>query len=359
MRRKHILSLGGALVVLLISLVYIFGPILHTPLGEKSPRIAVQLTRSGGLFTGSTVTYRGIVVGKVTAIDLTRSGVEATVQLHPGTKIPRASKVQVRSLSPIGEQYLDFQPASSAAPFLASGDTIQAAAVDLPQTVADLSISLNRLMNEVDPAKVHTVLSELSTALDGTQEDVQSLLSNGLTLINTADDNSAVISQLLTQSNTLLRVGADEGPTIIRASRSFAVFSHWLRAFQPDLYRTLRSAPGQIEELRQLVQDLSQTLPDLLMAQGSLAEILQARDPHLRALLQSFPLLLESFSSAIRGGSVHLDVIPRHGQQCVYANVERDPRDTSYRKLQDNGYCSTSLTTYSQRGTQFAPPPVK
>lgn len=358
MKRTHMLSAGGALVVLFAALGYILGPVLHTPLGRTTPEISVEMTESGGLFVGSNASYRGIVVGRVTSIDLTESGVRATVRLDPDTHVPKDSRVQVRSLSPIGEQYLDFQPSASSGPYLSDGDTIGAEAVDLPRTVADMSIALDRLISEVDPHQLRTVLSELGAGLNGAQDDLQRLLANSLTLIGSIDHNSAVITRLLSDSHTVLRIGADAGPKILRTTRSLAVFTHWLRQFQPELYRTMETAPGQIEELRKLVRDLTDVLPDYLDAQGSLAEILQARDPHLRTLLQSFPLLLEAFSSTMQDGAVQLDVIVRHGPLCDYDNAERDARDTTYRKLQENGFCSTSLTTYSQRGTQFAPPPL-
>ena len=135
MERKFILSGGGITLALVLCVFYIFGAVLKTPLLEDAPTIKVEMPRTGGLFKGSQATFRGVRVGKVTNLDLSKDGVEATVKLAGGTEIPADSKVQVRSLSPVGEQYLDFQPDDMKGPFLKDGSVIKASAVDLPQTL--------------------------------------------------------------------------------------------------------------------------------------------------------------------------------------------------------------------------------
>jgi phospholipid/cholesterol/gamma-HCH transport system substrate-binding protein len=356
-KRAHWLSLGGVVVVLLACVAYIFGSLLRVPVAGSATQVNVEMARTGGLFVGSGVSYRGVVVGKVTALELTENGVRANVRLDPDVEIPVDSRVQVRSLSPIGEQYLDFQPRRQDGPTLRNGDTVTGDSVDLPQTVAALSVSLDRLIGQVDLRKVRLVLSELGTGLSGAEGDLQRLLADGLTVVDTLDNNVGVVDSLIADGNTVLRIGADTRGEILQGTRSAAVFTGWLRRFQPDLYQTLERAPGQIEQLRRLVLDLTDVLPGFLDAQGSLSDILRARDPHLRELLQSFPLGLEALASAINDNRVNFDLLARRGPVCDYVTRERDPRDTTHRDLQDDGRCSSSLTTYSQRGAQFAPPP--
>jgi virulence factor Mce-like protein len=358
MKRQHLISLAGVVAVLLACTAYLAGNVLGIPLTSQPQIVHVDMPRTGGLFSGSNASYRGIVVGKVTDMTLTDTGVEATVRLDAGTKIPAATKVRVRSLSPIGEQYLDFQPTTDDGRYLHTGDRLTANPADLPRTVADLAISLDRLMGQADPTDLHVVLSQLSTGLGGAEQDLQSLVRDSLTLVDTFDTNSGVLVDFLRQNKRLLKVGADNGPTITRATRSYATFAAWLDGYQPELYATLAKAPDQMEQLRQLIADLRAELPGFLDAQGSLSAILNARSPHLRALLQDFPLALEALARPMEHGRFNFDVLARNGPQCDYVNVERDPRATSWRDLQDQGHCPTTVQSYSQRGAQFAPPPV-
>ena len=357
MSRKFVLSGAGVVLALVLCVVYIFAAVLKTPLLEDAPTITVSMHRTGGLFEGSLATYRGVRVGKVTSLDLTRDGVRATVRLSSDTKIPRDSLVKVRSLSPVGEQYLDFQPRSATGPYLEDGDDIPAAATDLPQTLGALSITLNQLIDQVDPHQVRTVLDELSTGLSGSEDDMRTLVRAGSRVLATLDATWPVTQRLLHNGRTLLRIGVDHSPDIARLARSSKLFAAWLRANDPTLFRLLARAPAQVDELRGLVRDVASTLPQLLDPSVTLTDILAARDPHIRELLVQFPRGFSALAGSIRNGTGHLDAIMQRTKTCNYPTRQRSPRDTSYRPLQDDGHCSRSLT-FSQRGAQWAPPPL-
>ena len=141
---KLYLSAVGVVVVFLIAIAYIFAAVLDQPLTSRPVTIKVELTQTGGLFEGSVATYRGVKVGKVTEIVPADDGVVATVRLKAGTEIPKNSLAKVRSLSPVGEQYLDFQPESTEQPFLESGDTIGAESTDIPQSLSSTVVAVNR-----------------------------------------------------------------------------------------------------------------------------------------------------------------------------------------------------------------------
>ena len=358
MRRKYLLSGIGIATALVLCVFYIFAAVLKAPLLEDAPVITVSMDRSGGLFEGSLATYRGVRVGKVTSLDLEGDGVVATVRLSPDQKVPRDSKVQVRSLSPVGEQYLDFRPRSEKGPYLADGDNIPASAIDLPQTLGAMAITLNKLIEQVDPDKVEVVLNELSTGLAGTEDDLEALVEDGSELLADLDEHWPVTQRLLHNGRTILRIGVEHAPDLVRLARSAKLFAWWLRANDPLLFRTLERAPGQIEELRALVEDASETLPQLLDPAVTLTDILAARDPHVRELLIQFPRGFQTLAGAIRNGTAHLDAILQRTKTCKYPTSQRGPRDTSFRALQSRGHCSRSLA-YSQRGAQWAPPPLR
>lgn len=351
----YLYSLAGVGLVLVTCVVYLYGSVLRAPLLTPATNVKVDLPRTGGLYVGSGVSYRGIVVGKVTDIELTANGVRAAVRIAPGTHVPSRSRVQVRSLSPIGEQHLDFQPLTSASSFLRSGDVVTASAPDVPTTVADLAVSLDRLMGQMDPAKVHTVLRELSTGLGGAEEDLQRLIADSSSLIGTFDRNAGLLTRFASESHTLLQVGADSRDDLIAATSDLATFTTWLRAYQPELYRALGRGPEQISQLRKLVADLVDVMPSYLEAQGDLSSILNARNPQIRSFLQDFPAGVNLLAGAMSDGRLQIDQIMRRGPYCEYPTRPRDPRDTRYRPLQDKGHCSESLREYSQRGAQFAP----
>jgi phospholipid/cholesterol/gamma-HCH transport system substrate-binding protein len=357
MERKFILSGGGILLALALSVFYIFGAVLKTPLLEDSPTVTVEMPRTGGLFKGSQVTFRGVRVGKVTNLDLGRNGVEATIKLGGGTKIPADSKAQVRSLSPVGEQYLDFQPDDMKGPYLRDGSRVKASAVDLPQTLGNLAITLNELIEQIEPKKVEIVLKEVAEGVSGAERDLQTLVKDGSALLQKLDQSWPVTERLLRNGNVLLRIGADGSTDILRIARNSKAFAAWLRSYDPQLFRLLDRAPGQLEQLRRVVRDARDTLPQLLDPAITLSDVMAAHDPHIRELLVQFPRGFNALAGAITNGAGHLDVIMQRTETCDYPTPQRSPRATTRRPLQDKGHCSRGLA-FSQRGAQWAPGPV-
>ena len=89
-----------------------------TLLGLGRINVILELPAAGGLYKFSNVTYRGVQVGKVTDVRLTGTGAEATLTLDTSPKIPADLQAEVRSVSAVGEQYVDLRPRTDSGPYL-------------------------------------------------------------------------------------------------------------------------------------------------------------------------------------------------------------------------------------------------
>ena len=356
--RKHLYSGVAVVAVFLFCVAYILTSVLRLPLFGSGPVIQVQLPETGGLYAGANASYRGNVVGKVTSIVLTPTGVEATVRLDHDVRIPADAKVKVRSLSPVGEQYLDFEPSSGQGPYLADGDTVDASAVGVPTTVAETSASLSRLLDSVNPRKLRSVLVEAGRGLEGNEDAIQQLLADTADLAADYDGALPSITSLLRNGDTVLTAGDQTADDLLSFTHSAKLFAAWLHAYAPTLFADMRRQPGQLKAFRLLLSDLRQYAPAALDEFVTLGDLFVSHDPHLRALLQTYPGVMAALGETIQGNSLALDLILRRTPLCDYGAVERSPKDVSFRALLDDGHCSTSLTDTQQRGAQFAPGPV-
>lgn len=357
--RTYLLSALSTLLVLSLCTWYLLGSVLQTGRGSGAIDVTVHLPRTGGLYEGAGVSYRGVVVGKVVKLELEPGGVQATARIRSGDKIPEASIVRVRTLSAVGEQYLDFQPQTADGPYLSVGSEITAEATDIPQAIGEVAVSLDNLTSQFDSVKIQRVLDELSTVLQDADDDLRRLIDSSGRVVATVEDNLGLIQSFLTSSRTVLRIGVDNDGVIRRATASYTTFARWLRRFDPRLFAILSAAPADLDRLRGFVADLSKVVPEYFDAQEDVNRILTSRDPHLRELLQAFPDGLDAFASAMRDNKVYFDLIVRRGDICDYGVDERGPKDVSYRELLTAGRCSTALRGTSQRGAQFAPPPIR
>ncbi|KRA38871.1 MULTISPECIES: MCE family protein [unclassified Nocardioides] len=358
MKRKYIASVAGIVVSFVLCLLYLFGVALRTPLTERPVVVTVTFPSSGGLYAGSEVAYRGVRVGKVTDLNLSDTGIEASVRLDASADIPVDARPKVRSLSPVGEQYIDFQPTTDKPPFLESGDIVEGKAGDLPTSLATAATNLNNLIEQIDVKALRTVLTETAEGLKGTEDDLQRMVVQGSSILHEFDARSDLTERLLDNGDRLLRLGADLVPDFDTITRNATVFADWLRKIDPVLVRLLERAPGQIEEMRSLVRDVEDILPAYLDPYITLADVVAARDPHLRALLRDYPRGFRALGNAVHGGAVHLDAFFEYYTYCGYGHVERSARELKRHPLQDDGQCLKSYPA-SQRGAQWAPEPLR
>ena len=75
---------------------------------DRSYEVTVDLAESGGIFVGADVSYRGVSVGRVSDLQLSASGVDATLTVEDDyDEIPTDLTAVVANKSAVGEQYLD------------------------------------------------------------------------------------------------------------------------------------------------------------------------------------------------------------------------------------------------------------
>src|SRR5262249_9199176 len=95
-----------------------------TLLGIGRLTVKLELPAAGGLYRFSNVTYRGVQIGTVTSVALTKAGAEATMSLDKSPEIPADLRAEVRSVSAVGEQYVDLRPRTDHGPTLRDGSVI-------------------------------------------------------------------------------------------------------------------------------------------------------------------------------------------------------------------------------------------
>ncbi|EUA30326.1 mce related family protein [Mycobacterium xenopi 4042] len=145
-------------------LFYIQAPTL---LGIGRMTVTLELPATGGLYRFSNVTYRGVQVGKVTSVGLTANGAKATLSLATSPKIPANLQADVRSISAVGEQYVDLRPKTDSPPYLRNGSVIPMRDTTIPQAVGPLLEQVNALISSIPKNKLSQLLDESFQSFNG------------------------------------------------------------------------------------------------------------------------------------------------------------------------------------------------
>ncbi|BBX75959.1 MCE family protein [Mycobacterium shinjukuense] len=162
-------------ITTMLGVVYLSLSVLHLDPTEKATRLTLLLDNSGGLMPTSQVTMRGIRVGRVTGIRTTPTGLQVSIELDRAHPVPVDSVVSIQNLSLVGEQYIDFKPKRVVPPYFSDGAVIPADRVARAVTVSDLLARANALLAAINPTYVRTVVSNVSQALAGNDDALDSL----------------------------------------------------------------------------------------------------------------------------------------------------------------------------------------
>jgi phospholipid/cholesterol/gamma-HCH transport system substrate-binding protein len=270
----------------------------------------VDLSDSGGVFTNAEVTYRGVPVGRVGPIELTREGIRVRLKLNRGKRIPRdGTAAVVANRSAVGEQYIDLQPSKAGGPYMDEGapHTIPRQMTRLPVPTAELLRNVDKLVSSVNPRDVGTLVDELDKAFSGSASDLQAILDDTDRLIQTADQAYPDTKRLLDDGAVVLNTQRSQGANIAGFARNLNELTTQLRKDDPALRGVLDAAPGAVVQADKTIDDLAPTLPILLANMTTTGQIIASRKAGLRSLFILYPLTVGGAFTVNPGdGTQHL-----------------------------------------------------
>jgi phospholipid/cholesterol/gamma-HCH transport system substrate-binding protein len=270
----------------------------------------VELADSGGAFTNSEVTYRGVRVGRVGPIRLTKDGVRIELRLDRGRHISRDTIAVVANRSAVGEQYIDLQPRTDKGPYLDSGPAYTIKDTRVPVQTSELLRNIDKLVTSVNPKDLGTIVDELNKAFAGSAADLQTILDSSDKLLKEANDNYDSTSQLLDNSKTVLATQRDKGTAIKTFARNLSVLTEEIRKDDPNIRSAISATGPTVIQVSKLIDDLGPTLPVLLSNLTATGQVVAQRIDGLRSLLILYPATLGGAFTVTPGdGTEHFGLV--------------------------------------------------
>ena len=326
----------------------------------------VELPDSGGAFTNSEVTYRGVTVGRVGPIRLVQNGVRIEMELDKGAKIPRDTLAVVANRSAVGEQYIDLQPRSDQGPFLDEGTphTIPAGNTRIPVKTSDLLLNVDKTVASVDPENLRTIVDELDEAFNGTGPALQTIIDEGGKLIQDMDENFETTADLLDNSKIVLNTQRDKGTSIKTFARELAALTDTIRENDGNIRETIDAAGPAAAEVDDLIDNVSDDLPVLLANLTSTTQMLTANQDGIRSVLISLPFTVAGSQTVLPGdGYQHMGLAlnidtPAPCTEGYEKSKPRWPQDTKETPARtDVGCTAPKKSQTAVRGARNAPEP--
>ncbi|MEV3906009.1 MlaD family protein [Mycobacterium sp. NPDC050551] len=268
-----------------------------TLLGIGRLAVTLELPAGGGLYQFSNVTYRGVQVGKVTSVNLTEDGAEAILSLETSPKIPADLEAEVRSVSAVGEQYVDLRPRTDSGPYLTDGSRISVRDTTIPQPVGPVLDELSSLVESIPGDRISDLLDEAFKAFNGAGPDFQSLLDSAAKLSTDVRGASGEARTLVDDAGPLLESQAETTDSIRTWARSLAGVTAQLEQNDPEIRTTLERGPGFAQEVSALLEQVKPTLPTLLANLTTVGQVLVTYNRSLEQLIVMFPGIIAAQQS--------------------------------------------------------------
>jgi phospholipid/cholesterol/gamma-HCH transport system substrate-binding protein len=289
-----IFTIVGTIAVLVMIFDYMRAPSL---LGVGRMTITLKLPAAGGLYRFSNVTYRGVQVGEVTALKLTPSDAEATLSLGRSPKIPANLQAEVRSVSAVGEQYVDLRPRTDSPPYLHDGSVIAMRDTTIPQPVGPMLDRVSALIDSIPKDKLNALLDESFKGFNGAGYDLGSLFDSAATISGDLKPVADRIRTLVEDTGPLLDSQAETTDAIRTWARSLAGVTEQLVTDDTQVRTLLEKGPGALDEVSRLLNQVKPTLPVLLANLTTIGQVAVVYHASLEQLLMLLPPSVSSTQS--------------------------------------------------------------
>ena len=204
-------------------------------------------------------------------------------------KIPADLKADVRSVSAVGEQYVDLRPRTDSGPYLRDGSVIAKDNTTIPQQVGPMLDQVSKLVDSIPGNRLSDLLDESFKGFNGAGDDFRSLLDSSANITDYLNDVSDQSRALIDDSGPLLDSQAETTDAIRTWARSLAGVTEQVAQDDPQLRTILQRGPGFAQEVSALLTQIKPTLPILLANLTTVGQILVTYNPSLEQLLVLLP----------------------------------------------------------------------
>src|ERR1700754_3381942 len=347
------LSIFAVVTVLTVGAISIFYLHLPAAVGIGAYKVDANFVAGGGIYQNANVTYRGVTVGRVESVGLTNDGVVAHMRLNSGTPVPDNVTATVKSVSAVGEQYIDLVPPENpSSAKLRNGASIGQDRTAIGQDISGLLDEADRLVASVGDTRLQDLLQETFKAFNGSGPELARRMQSSRLLVDEANANYGQVTQLIDQAGPFLDAQIRSGDDIKSLAGVLARLTGEVANADPQLRSVLQNVPGATAEANTTFAGIRPTFPVLAANLANFGRIGVIYRKSLEQALVIFPALIAALAT-VAGGvpsdeggkldfKIHLQDPPPCTTGFIPPSLIRSPADTTLRDIPPDLYCKTA-----------------
>ncbi len=325
--------------------------------------LKAQLPASGGLYPTANVTYRGQTIGRVTDVEPTEQGAEATMSIDSRYKIPIDASANVHSVSAVGEQYLDLVSTGNPGKYFAEGQTIAKSTV--PSEIGPALDTANRGLAALPADKIPVLLDEAAQSVGGLGPALQRLVDSTQALVGDFKTNIGDVNDIIQHSGPVVDSQVNSGDAIERWAHNLNILAAQSAQNDQHVKSILTQAAPTADQLNAVFSDVRESLPQTLANLEIVFDLLKRYHTGLEQVLVFLPQgasIAQTVSTPWPGyAALDLALSINQPPPCltgfIPASEWRSPADTSLAPLPSGTYCKIPMETpaNSVRGSRNIP----
>jgi phospholipid/cholesterol/gamma-HCH transport system substrate-binding protein len=344
---KRQLVLFGILTAVALLVLGVYYLRIPTLVGIGQYELKAELPASGGLYPTANVTYRGTTIGKVTSVEPTEKGAEATMSIASDFKIPLDAVANVHSVSAIGEQYVDLVSQGNAHGYFSPGQTMTKGTV--PSEIGPALDTANRALAVLPKDKIGQLLDETAESVGGLGPALQRLVDSTQAIVGDFKTNINQVDDIIENSAPILDSQANSSSAIDRWAHNLNTLAAQSAQQDSHLKSALSQAAPTADQVNSVFSDVRESLPQTLANLEIVIDMLKRYHPGVEQVLVFLPQLgsiVQAISAPYekdRMAALDLSLAINYPPPCLTGFLPapewRSPSDTSIAPVREGNYC--------------------
>lgn len=318
---------------------------LPTVAGIGQYTLKADLPASGGLYPTANVTYRGETIGKVTAVEPTEAGAQATMSIANRFKIPIDASANVHSVSAVGEQYLDLVSVGNPGRYFSPGQAITKGTV--PAEIGPAIDAANRGLAVLPKDKIASLLDETAQAVGGLGPALQRLVDATQAIAADFKTNIGDVNDIIENSAPILDSQVTSGDAIERWAHNLNILAAQSAENDQHVQSILTQGAPTADQVNAVFSDVRETLPQTLANLEIVLDMLKRYHKGVEGLLVAYPQGAaggETVTAAFPGyaaldNALTINQPPPCLTGFLPPSQWRSPADTSLAPMPSGTYC--------------------
>jgi len=276
--RRIYLNLAAFALLFVVLAAWAAINVIRPDILRDTYRVQARFAEATGLRPGVEVTFRGVRVGDVAGVDLEPGAALVGLDIDSRHQLPLDATAAVRRRSAVGEPYVAIDPPPEwerGGPTMpTSGHVIPVESTSTPLAYGDLFAAADELLTNVDRGDLHTVVSELATALGGRGDELRRIITNSADVASTFADGGTELDRLAVELTALTSTLADTSATIAESTDDLTTLVESLSSRAADIEALLDRTPPLAAQVDAILEASYFQLQCGLEASGTIAAVM-------------------------------------------------------------------------------------